>query len=139
MEWSSGLSSENVLKSQKKEGNNNLEIIKGDALEELGNFNNNSINGIIDSGMSHYFKSQEQLIQFAELVRQKLVEGGLYSVTHFSENEVAAKNLEHSTLDELKVLFPDLVWDDSIMPWREETWESGSNKHFAYKAVLRKR
>lgn len=128
----------NILMSQKEE-NNNLEIIKGDALEELGNFNDNSINGIIDSGMSHYFKSQEQRIQFAELVRQKLVKGGLYSVTHFSKNEVAAKNLKHSTLEELKILFPDVVWDDSIMSWREETWESEGNKHFAYKAVLRKR
>ncbi len=119
--------------------NKNSEVKVGNTLEELEKLNNDSIDGIIDCGMSHYFKTQDERIKFAELVKDKLKKGGLYSITHFSENEIAAKNLNHAKLDELKTLFSDVDWDDNIMPWNEESWESGGNKHFAYKAVLRKK
>ncbi len=130
---------QNEILKLKSEQNNNLEVRGGDTFSELEKFDNDSINCIIDCGMSHYFKTQEDRVKFAELVKEKLKKGGLYSITHFSENEIAAKNLTHANLEDLKSLFPDTVWDDSSMPWKEESWESGGNKHFAYKAVLRKK
>jgi len=119
--------------------NRNLEVKNGNTLEELENLADDSIDGIIDCGMSHYFKIQAERSKFAELVKRKLKKDGLYSITHFSENEIVAKDTYHAKLEELKTLFPDVYWDDTIMPWREESWESGGNKHFAYKAVLKKR
>jgi len=130
---------QNSILKEKSEQNPNFEIRNGESLSELEKLDNDSIGGIIDCGMSHYFKTHEERIKFAELVREKLKQGGLYSITHFSENEVAAKNLTHAKLEELKTLFTETVWDDSIMPWKEESWESGGNKHFAWKAVLKKR
>ncbi len=127
-----------ILKSKIGE-NKNSEIKIGDILTELEKISNDTVNGIIDCGMSHYFKTEEERIKFSELVKEKLEKGGLYSITHFSEKETAAKDLTHANLEDLKKLFPEAVWDDGVMPWQEESWESGGNKHFAYKAVLRKK
>ena len=117
----------------------NSEIKTGDVIEKLAEIEDGSVDGIIDCGMSHYFKTEEERIEFAELVKNKLKKGGLYSITHFSENEIAAKGLNHAKKEEVKALFPDILWDESIMPLHETSWESGGNKHFAYKAVLKKR
>lgn len=131
---------QSVLLKLKLGENKKSEIINGNTIEELEKLNNDSIDGIIDCGMSHYFQTEEQRAKFAELVKEKLKRGGLYSITHFSENEKSAnKTLHKATLKELKSLFPEDSWDDNIMSWREESWESGGNKHFAYKSVLKKK
>lgn len=133
-------SAQNKILKAKKEQNINLELRSGNTLDELKTLDDESIDGIIDCGMSHYFQTEEDRARFAELVKQKLKKEGLYSITHFSEHETAANDKLHkATLDELKSLFPSVDWDDSVMPWREESWESGGNKHFAYKAVLKKK
>ncbi len=129
---------QNSILKQKSEQNPSFEIRNGESLSELEKLENGSIDGIIDCGMSHYFQTEKEFKKFAELVKEKLKKGGLYSITHFSENETAAKKLHHAKLEDLRNLFPDIAWDNSIMPWKEESWESGGNKHFAWKAVLKK-
>jgi cyclopropane fatty-acyl-phospholipid synthase-like methyltransferase len=116
-----------------------LEIRLGDAINELERLDNGSVNGIIDCGMSHYLNNLEKRNKFAQLVHEKLKPSGLYSITHFSEHEAAAQGHLCAPLAELQNLFPESTWDQTLLPWHEETWDSGGSRHFAYKAVLRKR
>ena len=130
-----------ILKNKKEAANlSNLEIIEGDVLKQLEQFEDNSIDAFIDSGMSHFLIDEEQRQKFAGLIYSKLKPGGLYSITHFSEKEYYATDCYKANLDELKSLFPDSKWKQ-LKPWYRSSWcnkEKGGHEHHAYKAVLQK-
>lgn len=129
-----------IIKARKEKDNlANLRVIEGDVLKELALFDDGSVDGMIDCGMSHCLKEEDQREKFVTLVQAKLKPGGLYSITHFSENETLSTEHFETDLEGLKNLFPDDNWEE-VMPWHEVSWKrKDGQKHFAYKAVLRKK
>lgn len=128
-----------ILRKRKEENNlSNLEVIEGDILERLAILENESVDGIIDCGLSHCLTEDDQREQFVNLVYSKLKPGGLYSITHFSEKETLSQNYYRTDLAGLKELFPGEKWTE-VMPWQEASWKrEDSQEHHAYKAVLKR-
>lgn len=128
-----------ILRRKKEENNlTNLEIIEGDVLEKLAILDNESVDGIIDCGLSHCLTENSQREQFANLVYSKLKRGGLYSITHFSEKEILSQSHYRTDLAGLKELFPEEKWTE-VMPWQEASWKrKDGQEHHAYKAVLKR-
>lgn len=129
-----------IIKRKKKLFNlNNIVVVNKNVLEHLKSFLDSSVDGIIDSGMSHCLTRETDRQKFVELTYLKLQNGGLYSISHFSENEKLSQEHYKTDLKGLKALFPEKRWEEEI-PWHEDTWQRKDKKrHYAYKAVLRKR
>jgi SAM-dependent methyltransferase len=128
-----------IRNKKEKEGLETLEVIEGDVLEVLANLDNDTVDGLIDCGMSHCLTEPDQRAAFVSLILSKLKPGGLYSITHFSENEVLSTEHFQTDLEGLKNLFSEEDWE-MVMPWKEESWQrDDGKKHYAYNAVLRKK
>ncbi|MDD3647517.1 MAG: class I SAM-dependent methyltransferase [Candidatus Dojkabacteria bacterium] len=125
---------------QKKEkfGLGTLELVEVDVVEYLEALEDSPFDAMIDSGLSHCLVDQVQRKRYFELIRGKLKKGGLYSITHFSENEVLSQTHFKTDLPGLKKLFSSQYWRPEL-DWQEENWaRKDGKKHFAYKAVLRR-
>ncbi len=129
-----------IIKTRKEKDNLTcLRVIEGDVLKKLATFDDGMVDGMIDCGMSHCLKEEIQRKKLASLIQAKLNPGGLYSITHFSGNETLSTGHFKTNLEGLKKLFPDSDWE-AVMPWQERSWErEDGQKHFAYKAVLKKK
>lgn len=72
---------ENVNKNHFQE---KINIIHSSILDFLSNCPDNSVDGLLDSGMSHYLSYDEKQKYF-DLLRQKLKSDAIFCITHFSE------------------------------------------------------
>lgn len=112
----------------------NLEAFNINIIDYLKTQPDESIDAIIDSGMSHYFNDETKYIYY-QLARQKLKPGGFYSLLHYSEFE-GDKNIGRSLTDLKKLTLGTEV----IIPWDEVSWLSDDRnvEIKAYTCVLRK-
>jgi cyclopropane fatty-acyl-phospholipid synthase-like methyltransferase len=122
-----------------------VEIIHESTRSALQACEPDSLDAIVDSGMSHYLNDNE-ISEYAAQVARTLKPGGLLTLLHFSENEPSATSLQKRNKDSLQDLFP-LKDNDSgegafeiVDEWREVEWtdERTGNQHKAWQVILRK-
>ena len=123
----------NPLKNNIRNNNqsDNIQVVNSNILDFLRQQKNNSIDALLDSGMSHYLTIHEKQEYFS-LLRQKMTKDGLFSITHFSKEDESAIGLSES---ELRALLGKMLELDEI---HFDTWVDSisRNKHFAYKGLL---
>ncbi len=116
----------------------NLGVTKADVTTYLREVPNNSVDGIIDCGMSHCLENNEEKRKLANTVYNKLKPNGLYTITHFSENEVLVPSIG-ATLNTLKKLYSTNKWKE-VKPWHKISWKRhDGKKHYAYTSILEKK
>lgn len=111
-----------------------LKAFRINIIDYLKSQPDNSIDAIIDSGMSHYLNDETKYLYY-QLAKRKIKPGGLYSILHYGEFE-GDRNIGRS-LNDLKKL---TLGSESVIPWKEKTWLSDSEniKIIAYSSLLRK-
>ena len=119
---------ENIRENNQSE---NISVIKQNILDYLKLQEDHSIDALLDNGMSHYLKPEEKE-QYFSLLKQKLSTDGLFSITHFSKEDMSAYGLTEkelksfiSGMTELVKIHPD-SFIDSI----------SHSEHFAHKGLL---
>lgn len=121
------------LKSNIKENNqsDNIQVVNSSILDYLRKQADNSIDALLDSGMSHYLTLEEKK-EYFNLLKQKMTKDGLLSITHFSKEDNSAIGLSE---DELRALLGKMTELDNI---HFDTWVDSISKssHFAYKGLL---
>ena len=121
------------LKSNIEENNqlNNIVVINSNILDFLKKQNDHSIDALLDSGMSHYLTLDEKKEYFM-LLKQKMTDDGLFSITHFSKEDDSAIGLSK---DELEKLIGGMIPLDEI---HFDSWIDSISKsnHFAWKSLL---
>gem|GEM_PF-4499297 len=128
-----------IIEEKKRSlGLENIEIVNEDIVKYLETLPDESLDGIIDSGLSHCLTDEDNRKKFFQLAYKELKQGGLYSITHFGKKENLSRDHYKTTLEELKTLFSNKYWNEELK-WHEASWARRDGKrHFAYKAVLRK-
>ena len=121
------------LKDNIRENNqsDNIRVINSNIIDYLRRQEDHSIDAVLDSGMSHYLTLDEKEEYFM-LLRQKMTEDGLFSITHFSKEDKSANGLSE---DQLRLLLEGMIELDDI---HFDTWTDSISKseHFAYKGLL---
>lgn len=121
------------LKDNIKENDqsDHIRVINSNIIDYLRRQENHSIDAVLDSGMSHYLTLDEKAEYFM-LIKQKMAEDGLFSITHFSEEDKSANGLSE---DRLRLLLEGMIELDNI---HFDTWTDSisKSKHFAYKGLL---
>lgn len=135
------------IKVEKKYADN-IEVINKPIQEAIVNIPNESIEALIDSGMSHYLSKDDptnkEKEEFASQGARILKKGGFLVLLHFSENERLNPKWGR-TREYLQSLYPDF---DVIVDWKEIEWPATPTEetkkmenasHHAWTVTLRKK